>query len=187
MEPIYIILGVVALLVIGTIIVYNNLIAERQKVQESFSGIDVQLKKRQDLVPNLINTVKAYASHEKETLDAVISARNSAVSANSPGKMSEAEGILGQSLGRLFALAEAYPDLKANTNFLQLQNELANIEDNIAASRRFYNASVQDYNTSVQQFPGSLVAGTFNFSLSEFFDVGETTRAEMQTPPNVQF
>ncbi|MEM9842762.1 MAG: LemA family protein, partial [Pseudomonadota bacterium] len=150
------------------------------------ADIDVQLKQRQNLIPNLVETVKGYAAHERETLDEVIKARQSAVDASTPGEMGAAEGMLGQALGRLFALAEAYPDLKANENFKDLQDELAVIEDKIAAARRFYNSAVQDYNTAREQFPGSLVAGSFSFEAREFFDLGEN-RVSMSTPPDVKF
>ncbi|MEM9179593.1 MAG: LemA family protein [Pseudomonadota bacterium] len=186
MTPLYVVLGLIVLLAVFVIGIYNGLVAKRQRCNQAFADIDVQLKQRQNLIPNLVETVKGYAAHEKDTLDAVIQARQSAVSANTPGEMGAAEGMLGQALGKLFALAEAYPDLKANQNFLDLQDELAVIEDKIAAARRFYNSAVQDYNTAREQFPGSLVAGSFNFEPREFFDLGED-RASMGTPPEVKF
>ncbi len=186
MTPLLVVLGIVALLAVFVIGIYNGLVAKRQRCNQAFADIDVQLKQRQNLIPNLVETVKGYAAHEKETLDAVVQARQGAVSANTPGEMGAAEGMLGQALGRLFALAEAYPDLKANQNFMDLQDELAVIEDKIAAARRFYNSAVQDYNTAREQFPGSLVAGSFNFESREFFDLGED-RAAMSTPPDVKF
>ncbi len=186
MTPLYVVLGLIVLLAVFVIGIYNGLVAKRQRCNQAFADIDVQLKQRQNLIPNLVETVKGYAAHEKETLDAVIQARQGAVSANTPGEMGAAEGMLGQALGRLFARAEAYPDLKANQNFLDLQDELAVIEDKIAAARRFYNSAVQDYNTAREQFPGSLVAGSFNFEPREFFDLGED-RATMSTPPEVKF
>ncbi|MEL7032452.1 MAG: LemA family protein [Pseudomonadota bacterium] len=186
MTPLYVVLGLIVLLAVFVIGIYNGLVAKRQRCNQAFADIDVQLKQRQNLIPNLVETVKGYAAHEKDTLDAVIQARQSAVSANTPGEMGAAEGMLGQALGKLFALAEAYPDLKANQNFLDLQDELAVIEDKIAAARRFYNSAVQDYNTAREQFPGSLVAGSFNFEPREFFDLGED-RVSMSTPPEVKF
>ena len=186
MTPLYVVLGLIVLLAVFVIGIYNGLVAKRQRCNQAFADIDVQLKRRQNLIPNLVETVKGYAAHEKDTLDAVIQARQSAVSANTPGEMGAAEGMLGQALGKLFALAEAYPDLKANQNFLDLQDELAVIEDKIAAARRFYNSAVQDYNTAREQFPGSLVAGSFNFEPREFFDLGED-RVSMSTPPEVNF
>ncbi len=167
--------------------IYNGLVAKRQKCNESFSGIDVQLKLRQNLIPNLVETVKGYADHEKETLDAVVNARNSAISAKGPHDSAAAEGLLTGALGKLFALAESYPDLKANTNFLQLQQELSTIEDKIAAARRFYNSAVGDYNTAIEQFPGSIIAGSFNFEKREFFDLGPEDRVAMSTVPDVKF
>ena len=186
MTPLYVVLGLIVLLAVFVIGIYNGLVAKRQRCNQAFADIDVQLKQRQNLIPNLVETVKGYAAHEKETLDAVIQARQGAVAANTPGEMGAAEGVLGQALGRLFALAEAYPDLKANQNFMDLQDELAVIEDKIAAARRFYNSAVQDYNTAREQFPGSLVAGSFNFEPREFFDLGEE-RSVLSTPPEVKF
>src|SRR6056297_975597 len=137
MTPLYVVLGLIVLLAVFIVGIYNGLVAKRQRCHQAFADIDVQLKQRQNLIPNLVETVKGYAAHEKETLDAVIQARQGAVNASTPGEMGAAEGILGQAIGRLFALAEAYPDLKANQNFLDLQDELAVIEDKIAAARRF--------------------------------------------------
>ena len=148
MSPILIVLAAIVAIAGFVILIYNGLVMKRQRVNQAFADVDVQLKQRQNLIPNLVETVKGYAAHEKETLDAVIKARSAAQSANTPGEMSAAEGMLTASLGKLFALAEAYPDLKANTNFQQLQTELSTIEDKLAAARRFYNSAVQDYNTS---------------------------------------
>jgi LemA protein len=187
MMPIYIVLGVIALVVIIVIAIFNGLVSKRQKVNEAFSGIDVQLKLRRELVPNLVETVKGYAAHEKSTLDAVIAARNAAASAQGPAQLGAAEGALSASLGKLFALAENYPDLKASSNFIQLQTELSSIEDKVAASRRFYNAAVNDYNTAIQQFPGSIVAGSTGFSSREMFDVGEAERSQLNVAPAVKF
>ncbi|MEN8878210.1 MAG: LemA family protein, partial [Hyphomonas sp.] len=145
MSPILVVLAAIVAIAGFVILIYNGLVMKRQRVNQAFADVDVQLKQRQNLIPNLVETVKGYASHEKETLDAVISARNAAQSASTPGEMSAAEGMLTASLGKLFALAEAYPDLKANTNFLELQSELSSIEDKLAAARRFYNSAVQDY------------------------------------------
>lgn len=187
MLPIYIILGVVALVVIFIIAIYNGLVSKRQTVNESFSGIDVQLKLRRELVPNLVETVKGYAAHEKSTLDAVIAARNAAAAAQGPAQMGAAEGALSGALGKMFALAEAYPDLKASTNFVQLQTELSSIEDKVAAARRFYNSSVNEYNTAIQQFPAAMFAGGFGFTSREMFDVGEAERAQINVAPTVKF
>jgi LemA protein len=187
MMPVYIALGVVALILIIFIAIYNGLVSKRNTVKEAFSGIDVQLKLRRELVPNLVETVKGYAAHERGTLDAVIAARNAASAAQGPAAIGAAESALSGALGRVFALAEAYPDLKASQNFVQLQTELASIEDKVAASRRFYNSSVGDYNTAIQQFPASVMAGMGGFTASEFFDVGEAARAELKVAPHVKF
>lgn len=187
MNPLFIGLGVIAVIAIGLIIIYNTLVAQRQRVDEAFSGIDVQLKLRRELIPNLVETVKGYAAHERQTLDAVIAARNAAASASGPAAMGQAEGRLSAALGGLFALAENYPDLKASANFVQLQSELAAIEDKVAASRRFYNSAVGDLNTSVQSFPNNLIAGPFGFQVREFFEIDEAERAASQDAPKVSF
>jgi LemA protein len=190
MLPLYIALGVIALIALYVILTYNGLIAKRQTANEAFSGIDVQLKLRRELVPNLVETVKGYAAHEKSTLDAVIAARNAAQAAAAsaaPAQMGAAEGQLSAALGRMFALAEAYPDLKASTNFVQLQTELAQIEDKVAASRRFYNSAVGDYNTAIQQFPASIIANSTGFSERQFFEVSEAERAVIEKVPEVKF
>jgi LemA protein len=183
-----IVIVVLAVLLIG---IYNRLVALRQNCNQAFADIDVQLKQRHDLIPNLVETVKGYAAHEKGTLEAVIQARNAAVSAEKTGDpkaMGAAEGILGQALGRLIALSEAYPDLKANTNFQQLQAELSDIENKLAAARRFFNNAVGEYNTGREQFPAVIFAGMFGFGPREFFDVGEESRASMDAaPPQVKF
>ncbi|MDZ4760415.1 MAG: LemA family protein [Alphaproteobacteria bacterium] len=187
MLPVYIGLGVLALVVVVIISIYNGLVAKRQMVNEAFSGIDVQLKLRRELIPNLVETVKGYAAHEKTTLDAVIAARNAAASASGPAAIGAAEAQVSSALGRIFALAEAYPDLKASQNFVQLQTELASIEDKVAAARRFYNSSVGEYNTAIEQFPASVIAGGGGFTKREFFDVGDAARAELNVAPEVKF
>jgi LemA protein len=178
----WIVLGVIALLVIWIIILYNGLVAMRQRVNQSFADVDVQLKQRHDLVPNLVETVKGYASHERGTLEAVVQARNAAMTAQGPAQMAAAENMLSGALRQLFALAEAYPDLKANQNFMQLQAELSDLENKIAAARRFFNNSVQEYNTGIQQFPAVLIAGSFGFTQKEFFELGEDRKVVSQTP-----
>ena len=186
MNTLLVIIGIIV--VIGIIIVgiYNRLVALRQTTNQAWSDIEVQLKQRQDLVPQLVNTVKGYAKHEKSTFEEVIQARNGAVNANTVKGQAQAEGMLSAALGKLFALAEAYPDLKANTNFLQLQDELSDIENKIAASRRFYNNAVQEYNTGREQFPAVLVAGPFGFREREYFEAPEG-RVALQTAPVVDF
>jgi LemA protein len=154
--------------------------------EEAWSGIDVQLKRRTDLIPNLVNTVKGYASHERGTLEAVVQARNAAMTAQGPAQMAQAENMLTGALRQLFALSEAYPDLKANQNFQQLQMELSDLENKIAAARRFFNNAVQEYNTGIQQFPAVLIAGPTGFTQKEFFDLG-TDRATVGQAPQVKF
>lgn len=186
MNFLLIILGIVVVLVLFIIGIYNRLVSLRQTTNQAWSDIEVQLKQRHDLVPNLVNTVKGYAKHEKSTLNEVIEARNAAVKAGSVGDTAAAEGMLSQALGKLFALAEAYPDLKANTNFLQLQDQLADIENKIAAARRFYNNSVQEYNTAREQFPANLIAGSFGFHPRDFFESVEGREA-LEVTPDVNF
>jgi LemA protein len=182
----WVILGLIVVLVLWVIFIYNGLVAMRQRVNQSFADIDVQLKQRHDLIPNLVETVKGYAAHERGTLEAVVQARNAAVSARSPEQMAVAENQLSGALRQLFALSEAYPDLKANQNFQQLQAEISDIENKIAASRRFFNNSVQEYNTGIEQFPAALFAAPFGFHRREFFDLGES-RTVMEQAPQVKF
>ena len=186
MTTLIIILVVIVLIALFVIGIYNRLVALRQTTNQAYSDIEVQLKQRQDLVPQLVNTVKGYAAHEKETFDAVIRARSAAVNANGVQDQAQAEGMLSAALGKLFALAEAYPDLKANTNFLQLQDELSDIENKIAAARRFYNNATQEYNTAREQFPAVLIAGPFNFAERPFFEAPEG-RDVLMEPPVVDF
>ena len=164
--------------------VYNRLQRLRIRSQGAWSDIDVQLKRRHDLIPNLVETVKGYASHEKETLEAVMAARSGAMSARGPAESGAAEGMLTATLGRLFAVAEAYPDLKANQNFLQLQQELGQTENAIGFSRQSYNSSVGDYNEQIAVFPASIVAGLFNFEPGAFFEVADSAQREA---PKVKF
>jgi LemA protein len=182
----WIVLGVVVALILWVIVIYNQLVAMRQRVNQSFADIDVQLKQRHDLIPNLVETVKGYAAHERTTLDAVVQARNAAMAAPGLDQKVAAENMLTGALRQLFALAEAYPDLKANTNFLQLQQELGDIENKLAAARRFFNNAVQEYNTGIQQFPAALFAGSLGFHMHTFFDLGEQ-RAQLEQAPSVKF
>ena len=184
----WIIIGAIVLLVLWVIMIYNGLVAMRQRVNQAFSDIDVQTKQRHDLIPNLVETVKGYASHERGTLEAVVQARNAAVTAQSGGVAAQAaaENVLSGALRQLFALSEAYPDLKANQNFQQLQAELSDIENKIAAARRFFNNAVQEYNTGIQQFPAALFAASLGFTPRTFFDVGEE-RAVVEKAPQVKF
>src|SRR5688572_11754484 len=177
----WIILGVIVAFVLWAITIYNGLVALRQRANQAFADIDVQLKQRHDLIPNLVETVKGYAAHERGTLDAVIQARNAALAAKGPEAQGAAEGALGGALGRLFALAEAYPDLKANTNFLQLQGELSDLENKIAAARRFYNNAVSEYNAMTESVPAVFFAGAMGFQQRGFFELPEGERAVVQT------
>jgi LemA protein len=185
----WIIIGAIVLLVLWIIMIYNGLVAMRQRVNQAYSDVDVQTKQRHDLIPNLVETVKGYASHERGTLEAVVQARNAAVTAQSGGVAAQAaaENVLSGALRQLFALSEAYPDLKANQNFQQLQSELSDIENKIAAARRFFNNAVQEYNTGIQQFPAVLLAGSLGFTQKEFFDVGAEERKVLQQAPQVKF
>ena len=167
--------AVLLLWVIGT---YNGMVKGKVRVEEAFSTIDVYLKKRYDLIPNIVETVKGYAKHERETLDAVISARAKALGSNSIEDKIEAEKGLSGALGRLFALSEAYPDLKANTNFLELQGELKQMEGEVASARKFYNAVVKEFNIRVRSFPGNLIAGMFGFTSQPLFEVSSETERE---------
>lgn len=182
----WIVLGVLAVIAFWVFSVYNGLVAMRQRVGQAFADVDVQLKQRHDLIPNLVETVKGYAGHERGTLEDVVKARNSAISAQGPAQVAAAENMLTASLGKLIALSEAYPDLKANANFQQLQTELSDIENKIAASRRFFNNAVQEYNTGIQQLPAALFAASFGFTPKEFFDLGET-RTQVEQVPQVKF
>jgi LemA protein len=182
----WIIIGVIVVIVIWAITVYNGLVAMRQRVDQAFADIDVQLKQRHDLVPNLVETVKGYAAHERGTLEAVTQARNTAIAAPGVDQKVAAENMLTGALRQLFALAESYPDLKANQNFQQLQAALSDIENKLAAARRFFNNAVQEYNTGIQQFPAALFAGSFGFHEHVFFDLGET-RAQLEAAPSVKF
>jgi len=182
----WIILGVIVVIAIWVISIYNSLVAMRQRVNQSFADIDVQLKQRHDLIPNLVETVKGYASHERGTLEAVVQARNAAMAAPGVEQKVAAENMLTGALRQLFALSEAYPDLKANQNFQQLQAELSDIENKLAAARRFFNNAVQEYNTGIQQFPAALFAAMLGFSQRTFFDVGEE-RAVVEKAPQVKF
>ena len=178
-----IILVVIVVVVLWAISVYNGLVSMRQRVNEAFADVDVQLRQRHDLVPNLVETVKGYAAHERGTLDEVVKARNAAVAAQgAPAQQAAAENMLSGALRQLFALSEAYPDLKANAEFQQLQTELTDLENKIAASRRFFNNAVQEYNASIQRFPAALFAASFGFAPKDFFDLGTDRQAELQAP-----
>jgi LemA protein len=184
---IWIFLGVVALIVLYVISVYNSLVAMSQRCNQSFADMDVQLKQRHDLIPNLVETVKGYAAHEKGTFEAVVAARNAAVAAQGPAAQAQAENVLSGALRQLFALSEAYPDLKASANFQQLQRDLSDVENKLAAARRFFNNAVSEFNAGVQAFPAVLFAGVLGFAQRTFFDVGTDERKALDQAPQVKF
>jgi LemA protein len=173
------------LLAVFLVSIYNSLVQLRQRVKNAWSQVDVQLKRRYDLIPNLVNTVKGYAQHEKSTLESVTQARNMAMAAGNVKEQAEAENMLSGALRSLFAVAEAYPELKANTNFLQLQGELSDTESKIAFARQFYNDTVQKFNTKIEVFPNNLVAGPLGFQMADYFTLqGEP---EIQQAVKVEF
>jgi LemA protein len=178
--PLIIIVVVLVLIALYAIVSYNGLVSLRNRIENAWAQIDVQLKRRYDLIPNLVETVKGYAAHERETLDAVIQARNAGMSAQGPHDQAEAENQLTGALKSLFALSEAYPDLKANQNFAQLQEELTGTEGRIAYARQFYNDTVYRYNTKVQSFPANVLAGMFRFSEREYFQADDESRGPTQ-------
>ncbi|MGB5075924.1 MAG: LemA family protein [Sphingorhabdus sp.] len=182
-----VIIGAVVLLGLVAILIYNRLVGLRQNVRQGWADIDAQLRQRHDLIPNLVSTVQGYALHEKSTLDAVITARNSAIGAASPAAAAAAENGLSGALKSLFALAESYPDLKANQNFQTLQHELSDVEDKLAASRRAYNAAAADYNGARQSFPAVLFANIFGFGEEKFWELGSDERPTMSKAPEVKF
>jgi LemA protein len=184
MNPLIIVIAVVVILVAFLILSYNGLVRSRNQVENAWSQTDVQLKRRLDLIPNLVETVKGYAAHERETLEAVINARNSAIAApDTPPAQAEASNMLSGALGKLFALSEAYPDLKANQNFLALQEELTATEGRVAYARQFYNDSVLTYDNKLESFPTVIIAKMFNFEAKEYFEADEQARVA----PTVEF
>ena len=182
---IVLIIVLIILIVVGIVLVgmYNGLVKQKNRVEGAWAQIDVQLKRRYDLIPNLVETVKGYATHEKETLEAVIQARNAGVSAQGPAQQAEAENMLTGALRSLFALSEAYPDLKANQNFLNLQEELTSSEDRIAYARQYYNDAVNTYNTKIESFPTSAMAKRLNYQQREYFEA----EGEARGPVDVKF
>jgi LemA protein len=178
MAVVLIIVGVVVVLALIWILIRNSIIGSRNRVDEAWSGIDVQLKRRHDLVPNLVETVKGYATHERETFEKVTQARAAAMQASGPAEAGPAEGLLTQALGGLRVVAEQYPELRATENFQQLSRNLSELEDEIQASRRIYNSNVQAYNTKIQIFPNSVVAGTGGFTPREFFEITDAAERE---------
>lgn len=180
----FIVFIIIALVVFGIIVgIYNSLVTLKNRVDEAWSDIDVQLKRRYDLIPNLINTVKGYATHERELFEKITQARTAAMSAGTPTEKEKAENMLSGTLKSLFAVSENYPDLKANQNFLELQRELTDTEDKIQASRRFYNGNVRDFNIKIETFPSNIIAGMLKFVKREFFAADEAEKENV----NVQF
>ncbi len=186
MTPLYIVLAVAAVLVLWVVFAYNRFITLVQRVKEAWADIDVQLKRRYDLIPNLVETVKGYATHERQAFENVTKARAAAMGASGPAEKGQAENMLTDALKSLFAVAEAYPDLKANQNFAELQRELSDTENKIQAARRFYNGVVRDLNTGLQSFPGNVIAGVFNFEEKEYFELSEADAAARE-PVAVKF
>jgi LemA protein len=184
MPLLWVVIGLVVVIAVAVIAIYNGLIHKRVRCDEAWSQIDVQLKRRYDLIPNLVETVKGYASHERETLENVIKARNAAIAADGVAAQAGAENMLTGALGKLFALSESYPNLKANENFAQLQEELTTTENKIAFSRQHFNDSVAVYNIAVQKFPNNMIAGAFNFTSKEMFELEEPAQREA---PKVSF
>jgi LemA protein len=179
----WIVLGVVVVLAVAGIVSYNRFVSQKNLIRDAWANIDTELRRRYDLIPNLVETVRGYASHEREVLENVTRARAMATSATgSPGEQAAAEGPLVAALRQLFAVVENYPDLKANQNFLALQGELTNTEDRLQTARRFYNANVRDYNRRVQSFPSNLTANMFSFEEEEFFEVDEALRGDAGVP-----
>jgi LemA protein len=180
----WIVLGVIVLIALWAVAIFNKLVKNRNLVLEGWSGIDVQLKRRYDLIPNLVETVKGYAGHEKEVLARVVELRNSAAQAQTASEKAPIENMLTQTLRQLFALAEAYPDLKANQNFLDLQGQLSEIEEQIQFSRRYYNGTARDMNILIQSFPSNLIARSFGFAEADYFEIELATERET---PKVEF
>ncbi len=185
--PVLIVVGIIVLIVIWVISLYNGLVRLRNRRQNAFADIDVQLRQRHDLIPQLVDTVKGYAKHEKELLLKITEARTAAMNATSIDGKIVAEQQLSAALQGLKVQVEAYPDLKANQNFLQLQEELSDIENKLAASRRFFNAATTEYNNAVESFPSNLIARNFGFNREILFDLGTDTRKQMDEPPKIQF
>jgi LemA protein len=178
-------IGIIAILAVVLVSIYNRLVTLRQRIKNAWAQIEVQLKRRYDLIPNLVSTVKGYAAHEKETFERVVQARNAAISAQGVQEQAGAENMLSGALRQLFALVENYPELKANTNFMQLQEELTNTEGKIAFSRQFYNDTVLKYNTAIQRFPAVMVAGMFGFHQEVYFNLDD--EAEARQAVKVEF
>ena len=178
---------IIAVIILWAIMTYNRFVTLRNRSEEAWSDVEVQMKRRYNLIPNLVETVKAYAKHESSTFEKVTAARNAAMGAKTLADHAKSENMLSQTLKSLFAVSEAYPDLKANQNFLQLQDELRDAEDKIQASWRFYNSNVREYNTKLQHFPPNLIGNLFRFATKEFFELTEGEAATVREVPKVKF
>ena len=187
MSATWIVMIVIAVILVVLMMIYNRLVALRQTYKNAFADIDVQMKQRYDLIPNLVETVKGYAAHEAGVLEHVTQARGAAMQASTVQERGQAESMLTAALGRVFAIAEAYPQLKANDNFRQLQTELEDLENKIAAARRFYNNAVAEYNTHIQQFPAALIAGMTGFSPADMWALDAGEKAAASAPPKISF
>lgn len=180
----FILVGILVAAILYILAMYNSLVRERNQVKESWSDIDVQLKRRHNLIPNVVETVKGYASHEQQTFQSVTDARTRAISAQTPEEQAKAENMLSSTLKTLFAVSEQYPELKANANFLELQRELSDTEDKVQAARRHYNTTVREFNTSIESFPSNLVANMFSFQQAQYFELGDEAARSV---PKVSF
>lgn len=187
MIALWVILGIVVLLLLWGVAAYNRFVSQRQGIRDAYANIDTELRRRYDLIPNLVESVKGYASHERATFENVTAARTAAIAAQGPAQQAQAENMLTAALRGLFAVAEAYPELRASENFQALQTELSNTEDRIQVSRRFYNANVREYNERVQSVPSNVIASMFSFQTEEFFEIEEGDRATMEEAPRVDF
>jgi LemA protein len=187
MTALWIVLGIVALLLVYGIVAYNRFVSQRQLVRDAYANIDTELRRRYDLIPNLVETVKGYAAHERQTFENVTRARQQAIAAQGAAEQAQAENMLTAALRQLFAVSENYPELRASENFQALQGELANTEDRIQTSRRFYNANVREYNERVQSVPSNVIASMFKFKEEEYFEIEEADRATLEQAPRVDF
>ena len=187
MIALWVILGIVVLLLLWGVMAYNRFVSQRQSIRDAYSNIDTELRRRYDLIPNLVESVKGYAAHERATFENVTAARTAAMQAQGPEQQAQAENMLTDALRRLFAVAEAYPELRASENFQALQAELATTEDRIQVSRRFYNATVRDFNERVQSVPSNVIASMFGFREEPFFEIEEGDRATLEQAPQVDF
>jgi LemA protein len=187
MIVLWIVLGILVILLIFGVAAYNRFVSQRQGIRDAYANIDTELKRRYDLIPNLVETVKGYAAHEREVFERVSEARAAAIRAQGPAQQAQAENMLTSALRGLFAVAEAYPQLRANENFIQLQTELGNTEDRIQASRDTYNGNVRDYNQRVQSVPSNVIASMFRFKEEDYFEIGEEERSTLEQAPRVDF